>query len=146
MPLLIVKSIFPFGIARSGTSFSNMPTIFSAKLSKLSWPGYIIYDIADESRNLYPLFYWHSSPSVSTIPIIVLICSAAEICQLQTRICGNTIPRKLHAVEKAAQTHPLSGLISRSIHGRRKGTQIKLGAIIATSRLSSTPGVDVRPL
>ena len=33
-----------------------------------------------------------------------------------------------------AQTHPLSGLISRPIYQRRKGTQIELGVIIASSR------------
>ena len=42
MPLLIVKRIFTFWIAGSGTSFSNVPTIFSAKLTKVPWPGYII--------------------------------------------------------------------------------------------------------
>ena len=42
-------------IAGSGKSFLNVPTIFSAKLSKLSWPVYNIYGIvnAKESRNLY---------------------------------------------------------------------------------------------
>ena len=45
MPLLIVKRIFTFWIAGSGTSFSNGPTIFSAKLTKVPWPGYIIYGI-----------------------------------------------------------------------------------------------------
>ena len=35
MPLLIVKRIFTFWIAGSGTSFSNVPTIFSAKLTKV---------------------------------------------------------------------------------------------------------------
>ena len=43
IPLLIVKRIFTFWIAGSGTSFSNVPTIFSAKLTKVPWPGYIIY-------------------------------------------------------------------------------------------------------
>ena len=42
MPLLIVNRIFTFGIAGSSTSFSNVPTIFSAKFKKVPWPGYII--------------------------------------------------------------------------------------------------------
>ena len=43
MTLLIVKRIFTLWIARSGTSFSNVLTIFSGKLTKVPWPGYIIY-------------------------------------------------------------------------------------------------------
>ena len=45
MPLLIVKRIFTFWIARSGTRFSNVLTIFSAKPTKVPWPEYIIYGI-----------------------------------------------------------------------------------------------------
>ena len=39
MPLLIIKRILPLDL------FSNVPTIFSAKLTKVPWPGYIIYGI-----------------------------------------------------------------------------------------------------
>ena len=78
----------------------------------------------------------HSSQSVSTIPIPSVLLlkpvtnsdlweyNPQELCEIHAGCDSLAV----------AQTHPPSGLISRSIHRRRKGTQIKLGVIIATSR------------
>ena len=69
----------------------------------------------------------HSSQSVSTIPIPSVLLlkpvtnsdlweyNPQELCEIHAGCDSLAV----------AQTHPPSGLISRSIHRRRKGTQIK---------------------
>ena len=77
-------------------------------------------------------------PSVSTIPIVIPSAqrlkpvSNPDLWEYNPEELVRFTPLRKFSSRLVVQTHPLSGLISRSIHQR--SAQIKLGVITATGR------------